>query len=98
MPEMTRAIIRSREVERRTGVDNSTIWRWEKKGQFPKRVLLNPSGTAVGWYEDEVNAFCAARVRAFGKFRGVIYGTKRSKPNPEPPVTPARRLRPRLYP
>jgi predicted DNA-binding transcriptional regulator AlpA len=30
------------EVEERTGVDRSTIWRWEQRGIFPRRFYLDP--------------------------------------------------------
>jgi prophage regulatory protein len=63
---MSRRIIRRAEVRRRTGYSDTTIWRLEKAGLFPARVQLNPHAPArggVGWYEDEIDAWIAARVR-----------------------------------
>jgi prophage regulatory protein len=36
-----------------------TVWRWEKKGEFPQRVNLSPS--KVGWYEDEISEWIDTR-------------------------------------
>ena len=36
-----------------------TIWRWERKGRFPKRVAIGP-GTK-GWIESEIDEFIQAR-------------------------------------
>jgi prophage regulatory protein len=58
---LKRTIIRKREVTRRTGYSGTTIWREEKADRFPQRVQL--SERAVGWYEDEVDAWIRARVR-----------------------------------
>jgi predicted DNA-binding transcriptional regulator AlpA len=33
-------IIRKPEVRRRVGVSDVTLWTWEKKGIFPKRIYL----------------------------------------------------------
>ena len=33
-------IIRAKELHGLTGINRSSIWRYEKKGQFPKRVAL----------------------------------------------------------
>lgn len=41
------------------GVSWVTVWRWEKKGLFPKRRKLGPR--VVGWREDEVLEWCASR-------------------------------------
>ena len=60
-----RVIIRKPEVLRRTGYSDTTIWREEKAGRFPQRVQLSPM--AVGWYEDDIEAWVRARVRAAGK-------------------------------
>ena len=62
-----RRIIRKPEVRRRTGYSDTTIWRKEKAGQFPKRIALSPDGMAVGYYEDEVDAWINSRLRGGGK-------------------------------
>ena len=60
-------ILRKREVLKRTGyLDYSSIWRLERDGDFPKRVLLNQNG-AVGWVESEVEAWIRSRVRGGGR-------------------------------
>jgi prophage regulatory protein len=59
-------IIRKPEVRARTGLSDSGIWRLEKRGDFPARVLLSPGGIAVGWYLQEVKNWCASRPRASG--------------------------------
>jgi predicted DNA-binding transcriptional regulator AlpA len=83
--EQPATILRKREVLRRTGyTDYSSIWRLERDGDFPKRVLLNANG-AVGWIEAEVDQWVRSRVRAGGR-RPV----RRAGP-------PRRRERPHLY-
>jgi prophage regulatory protein len=62
-----RRIIRKPEVRRRTGLSDTTIWRKEKAGEFPQRIQLSPDGMAVGYYEDEVDAFIHSRVRGLGR-------------------------------
>ena len=52
-------ILRQPTVEERVGVHGVTLWRWERAGQFPKRVKLGPH--AVGWIESEVNDWLAQR-------------------------------------
>lgn len=54
-------ILRPSEVCARTGLSNTTIWRKERAGKFPKRVQLGPG--AVGWLENEVDAWIAALQR-----------------------------------
>jgi len=63
---MPRSIIRKRAVHQRTGLSDSTIWRLEKAGDFPARIQVTEAG-AVGWYEDEVDAWVRDRVRGPGK-------------------------------
>jgi prophage regulatory protein len=62
---LTRNIIRKPAVRKRTGLSDSQVWRLERDGRFPSRVQLSPM--AVGWYEDEVDAWVHARVRASGR-------------------------------
>jgi prophage regulatory protein len=37
----------------------TTVWRWEKNGQFPRRRKLG--GRSVGWLENEVLEWIASR-------------------------------------
>ncbi len=54
--------IRLDSVRDRTGLSRSTIWRLERRGDFPKhrRISLN----AVGWLEAEVDEWVLSRERA----------------------------------
>ncbi len=54
--------IRLQTVRDRTGLSRSTIWRLERRGDFPKhrRISLN----AVGWLEAEVDEWVLSRERA----------------------------------
>lgn len=63
---MSRSILRKRAVRQRTGLSDTTIWRLEKAGDFPSRIQITEAG-AVGWYEDEVDAWMHDRVRGLGK-------------------------------
>jgi prophage regulatory protein len=58
---MTRILIRRAELRRRVPYSDVQIWRMERAGKFPHRVQLGPR--AVAWYEDEVEAWCASRIR-----------------------------------
>jgi len=60
-----RRLIRKPELLRRVPYSDTTIWREEKAGRFPRRVQLGPG--AVAWFEDEVNDWIKARIRLFGK-------------------------------
>jgi len=45
-------IIRSKEVQEITGLSRTTLWRLERKGEFPARVTLGVG--SVGWKLSEV--------------------------------------------
>ena len=62
-----RTILRRAAVKARTGLSVSSIIRYEANGIFPQRVKL--SEKCVGYYEDEINAWIADRVRGFGRGR-----------------------------
>lgn len=55
----TDKILRKPELRNKVRVSDPTIWRWEKAGQFPKRLQLG--GNAVGWLESEIDAWIAER-------------------------------------
>jgi len=44
--------MRKPEVRKVTGLSDTTIWRMERRGEFPRRRRL--SQKAVGWLSDEV--------------------------------------------
>jgi predicted DNA-binding transcriptional regulator AlpA len=48
-------IIRKPELLPGMSVSDTTIWRWEKKGEFPRRIKLG--GNSVGWFKSEVDAW-----------------------------------------
>ena len=52
-------ILRYRDVIARTGLSRTTLWRLERRGEFPLRCQL--SANAVGWVESEVEEWIAAR-------------------------------------
>ena len=58
---MTR-FLRLKEVVARTGLSEMTIWRRQKQNPptFPRRVKLGPN--AVGWTEDEIEAWSLERL------------------------------------
>ena len=46
-------LLRSSQVEAKVGLSRATIYRQEKKGQFPRRRQI--SAGCVGWSEHELN-------------------------------------------
>ena len=52
-------IIRSQEIQDITGLSRTTLWRLERKGEFPSRVALGPG--SVGWRLDEVQTWVKTR-------------------------------------
>lgn len=60
---MCKRFLRWLEVQKRTGgASRVTIWRWERKGLFPKRRKIGPN--MVGWPEDEIDAWVESRMEA----------------------------------
>ena len=53
-------ILRCREVEARTGLSRSTIYRWRVAGRFPQAVVLG--GCSVGWIEAEIDEWIRERI------------------------------------
>lgn len=56
-----RKIIGKKEVLEASGLSDTTIWRLERKGLFPKRITL--ADNRVGWFEDEVETWQETRPR-----------------------------------
>lgn len=54
------SILRRKQVERRTGLSRSTIYLRIQKGDFPKPINLGDR--AVGWLENEIEEWLAARL------------------------------------
>lgn len=59
-------ILRRGQVEARTGLSVSTIYRRIADGSFPAPIDLG-GGRSVGWLEHEIEAFIASRVEASRK-------------------------------
>ena len=53
------------EVERRTGLSRSTIYRKMRDGTFP--VPLKVSERAVRWRESDIRAYVDSRPRSYGE-------------------------------
>ena len=56
-----RKIIGPKETSLMTNLSPSTLWRMEKREEFPRRVNISPN--RVGWYEDEVDEWVETRPR-----------------------------------
>ena len=54
-----RRVIRKRELFKMIPLSDVTVWRLEKKGEFPKRFTLG--GRAVGWFADEIDEWLDAK-------------------------------------
>jgi prophage regulatory protein len=52
-------ILLKRTVLERVPVNHVTLWRMERRGDFPQRVQISPG--RVGWLESEVNAWLEQR-------------------------------------
>jgi len=78
---MTR-FLRLPQVVARVGLSPMTLWRREHANppSFPRRVKL--SVNAVGWPEDEIEAWCAARLAE--RDRGIgLRGKNEAREQPE---------------
>ena len=58
-------LLTRREVERRTGLNRSTIYRKMRDGSFP--VPLKVSERAVRWRESDIRAYVDSRPRSYGE-------------------------------
>ena len=57
-------LLTRREVERRTGLSRSTLYRKMREGTFP--VPLKVSEQAVRWRERDIRAYVDSRPRSMG--------------------------------
>ncbi|OWU66541.1 hypothetical protein ATO2_18365 [Roseovarius sp. 22II1-1F6A] len=57
---MPNRIYRLQEVQERTGLGRSTIYRLEAKGEFPARIKL--SERAVGWHSAAIDSWIESRI------------------------------------
>jgi prophage regulatory protein len=56
----TSRLVRFPVVRQRTGLSRSTIWRMERRGEFPRHHRI--SSNVVAWLEEEVSGWIRARV------------------------------------
>jgi prophage regulatory protein len=68
-------ILRRPEVREKTGLPDPSLDRLESKGEFPQRVPLG-SGRAIGWVEDEVEAWIESRIAARDAVGSAVTQTK----------------------
>ncbi len=61
---MATQILRLSAVLLKTGLSRSALYRLEAAGRFPMRVRISDYGSAVGWYQHEVDEWIANRPRA----------------------------------
>lgn len=54
-------ILRKHELRKATGLSDSTVWRLEQAGQFPRRIKLSKS--AVGWLQSQVDLWLKNRAK-----------------------------------
>jgi len=52
-------ILRKQKLLPKVGLSDTTVWRMEKEGKFPKRIRLG--ATACGWFEHEVDEWLRSR-------------------------------------
>lgn len=58
-------ILRRKQVEERTGLSRSTIYLRIQDGTFPRPINLG--ARAVGWLENEIEAWLASRIEIRNK-------------------------------
>ena len=58
-------LLTRREVERRTGLSRSTLYRKMRDGTFP--VPLKVSERAVRWRDSDIRAYVDSRPRSYGE-------------------------------
>jgi len=54
-------LLRFSRVKELTGLSQSTVWRYEHAGNFPRRVQIGPN--SVGWPAAEVDEWIKSRPR-----------------------------------
>ena len=63
-PASPLVVLRRRQVEARTGLPRSALYRRIADNEFPKPIPLGPTGLAVGWIESEISAWISQCVAA----------------------------------
>jgi len=57
-------ILSAKELTKQIGLSRTTIWRMERRGEFPQRIVL--SSNRVGWDAKEINDWLESRPRIKG--------------------------------
>jgi prophage regulatory protein len=52
-------IIRKPELFSKLSLSDSTVWRMEKTGKFPRRIKLG--GNSVGWFANEIDEWLSKK-------------------------------------
>ena len=60
MDTKTSRIVRLLEVQRKTGLGRSSVYKYMGEGSFPKSITLGPR--AIGWLESDIDRWIAERV------------------------------------
>ena len=63
------SILKLKQVEGRTGLSRSSIYLRIQEGTFPRQVKLG--ARSVGWLENEIDAWLAARIEHRDSVKGV---------------------------
>ncbi len=58
-PAVPDRLVRLPELIALTGVSPSTLWRWERQGQFPARIHIG--ARAIGWRISDINKWLSTR-------------------------------------
>jgi len=58
-------LLSTKQVQERTTLSRTTLWRLESQGLFPSRIQISPR--RVAWSEEEVSAWIEKRQRVDGK-------------------------------
>ena len=74
---MSDRILRRRKVEDKSGLCERQLRNLENEGKFPRRFLIAENGRAVGWSENEVDAWVAERLERRERFQksGMLLGS-----------------------
>ena len=70
MADHLQRMLSKKEVLKLLGITAPTLWNWQRKGDFPSSVILNPKSkkqSRVAFFEDEVLAWQKTRVRSVFK-------------------------------
>lgn len=66
MADRLQRMLSKKEVLKLVGISAPTLWNWQRRGDFPDSVILNPGSkrqSRVAYFEDEIIAWQKGRVR-----------------------------------